>query len=85
MLLLLLLGVKHTHIICDMCRENGVLGMRWKCSKCYDFDLCTLCYNGGKHSLDHEFVRMERTDGPRLVVSECCHVVKGELRRDDQG
>ena len=42
--------------------------MRWKCSKCYDYDLCTACYNAGKHSLEHEFSRYDVLDNFRYVV-----------------
>lgn len=55
-------GVKHDSIVCDSCRQNGITGMRWKCSKCYDYDLCTACYNAGKHSLEHEFSRYDVLD-----------------------
>lgn len=52
-------GVKHPNIICDGCKTQGVQGMRWKCTKCFDFDLCTLCYMGDKHDLTHCFLRFE--------------------------
>ena len=58
-------GMKHVNIICDSCRQNGIFGMRWKCVKCYDFDLCTPCYNDGKHTLEHEFCRIDVVQGPR--------------------
>ncbi len=59
------LGIKHSNIVCDGCGEVDIRGIRWKCSKCHDYDLCTLCYNAGKHSLDHEFVRLDEPDTPR--------------------
>ncbi|XP_035211065.1 E3 ubiquitin-protein ligase MIB2-like [Stegodyphus dumicola] len=53
------LGVKHPNIICDSCRKQGIAGMRWKCTRCYDFDLCTQCYMSDKHDLTHPFLRLE--------------------------
>ncbi|XP_042895609.1 E3 ubiquitin-protein ligase MIB2 [Parasteatoda tepidariorum] len=53
------LGVKHPNIICDSCRKQGIAGMRWKCTRCFDFDLCTQCYMSDKHDLTHPFLRLE--------------------------
>ena len=39
--------------------------MRWKCIKCFDFDLCTSCYMSGKHDLQHEFIRQDSPESPR--------------------
>ena len=54
-----LAGVKHQNIICDGCKGPGIQGMRWKCVKCHDYDLCTLCYMADKHDLAHSFQRFE--------------------------
>ena len=64
-------GVKHPSIVCDACRENGITGIRWKCVRCYDFDLCNICYNVGKHSLEHEFSRIDVLEGPRYMLHAC--------------
>ncbi|XP_023209720.1 E3 ubiquitin-protein ligase MIB2-like [Centruroides sculpturatus] len=55
------IGIKHPNIICDACRKHGIAGMRWKCNRCYDFDLCTQCYMSEKHDLTHPFLRLETT------------------------
>ncbi|XP_022251627.1 E3 ubiquitin-protein ligase MIB2-like [Limulus polyphemus] len=52
-------GVKHPNIICDVCKLQGIYGMRWKCARCFDFDLCTQCYMADKHDLTHPFQRFE--------------------------
>ena len=57
--LLIFLGVKHPNIICDTCKTQGIQGMRWKCTKCHDFDLCGLCYMADKHDLAHSFQRFD--------------------------
>lgn len=55
----MLSGVKHPNIICDGCKKHGIAGMRWKCARCYDYDLCTHCYMSDKHDLVHVFQRFE--------------------------
>ena len=52
-------GVRHSNIICDGCKKHGIMGMRWKCKVCYDYDLCTQCYMNNKHDLGHPFERYE--------------------------
>ncbi|XP_025829429.1 E3 ubiquitin-protein ligase MIB2 isoform X4 [Agrilus planipennis] len=55
------IGVKHQNIVCDGCKNQGIAGMRYKCSVCYDYDLCYMCYHGGKHDLTHVFKRYDST------------------------
>ncbi|BFZ22874.1 hypothetical protein BsWGS_25913 [Bradybaena similaris] len=61
-------GIKHTNIICDACRTQGVQGMRWKCTKCHDFDLCTLCYMNDKHDVSHSFLRFDTPSSKGVKV-----------------
>ncbi|MBN3282741.1 MIB2 ligase, partial [Polyodon spathula] len=53
------IGVRHSNIICDSCKKHGIMGMRWKCKVCFDYDLCTQCYMNNKHDLSHNFERYE--------------------------
>ncbi|XP_044752526.1 E3 ubiquitin-protein ligase MIB2 isoform X2 [Coccinella septempunctata] len=55
------IGVKHPNIVCDGCKSQGISGMRYKCSVCYDYDLCYMCYHGDKHDLTHRFKRFDDT------------------------
>ena len=54
-------GLVHPNITCDSCGQDIEVmgGMRWKCAKCYDYDLCNPCYMAGNHSLEHPFVRFD--------------------------
>lgn len=52
-------GVCHPNITCDICGENGIHGLRWKCCDCHDFDMCSPCYMADKHDLKHAFVRVD--------------------------
>nr|XP_037280887.1 ZZ-type zinc finger-containing protein P35G2.11c-like [Rhipicephalus microplus] len=53
-------GARHTGVNCDACGEQGILGTRWKCQLCRNYDLCTVCYNGGRHEQEHAFLRILR-------------------------
>lgn len=52
-------GVKHSNIICDGCKRHGIVGIRWKCAQCFDYDLCTQCYMADVHYLNHTFQRFQ--------------------------
>lgn len=44
--------------MCDTCRQQPIIGIRWKCAECTNYDLCTVCYHGDKHHLRHRFYRI---------------------------
>jgi len=47
----------HHHITCDGCGTEPLVGRRWKCTACPDFDLCGACHARRQelHAVDHEF------------------------------
>ncbi len=47
----------HTHIICDGCGISPIVGFRYKCSQCPDYDLCQVCEAKGIHS-EHIFIKI---------------------------
>ncbi|XP_072101518.1 E3 ubiquitin-protein ligase MIB2 isoform X1 [Mobula birostris] len=63
------IGVRHPNIICDFCKKHGIMGMRWKCKVCFDYDLCTQCYMVNKHDLTHPFERHETAHSQPVPVS----------------
>lgn len=49
---------RHSGVSCDACGKSGFSGKRYKCLTCYDFDLCSECYEAGetgtsRHSTTH--------------------------------
>ncbi|KAL1021098.1 hypothetical protein UPYG_G00008800 [Umbra pygmaea] len=81
------IGVRHSNIICDSCKKHGIMGMRWKCKVCFDYDLCTQCYMNNKHDLGHTFERYEtahsqpvclapRQNLPRIILKGIFQGVK---------
>ncbi|XP_026669972.1 E3 ubiquitin-protein ligase MIB2 isoform X2 [Ceratina calcarata] len=67
-------GVKHPEIICDGCKKRGIIGIRWKCVQCCDYDLCTQCYMADVHDLTHCFERFQTANsvGIQLTPRESC-------------
>ncbi|CAG7729907.1 unnamed protein product [Allacma fusca] len=48
--------VVHEHVGCDGCHANPLIGPRYKCIECQDFDLCKDCIDKNVHS-HHLFLR----------------------------
>lgn len=47
----------HDGVSCDSCRKNNFRGLRYKCLICYDYDLCSTCYESNvtssRHTVNH--------------------------------
>ncbi|XP_055748484.1 E3 ubiquitin-protein ligase MIB2-like isoform X3 [Salvelinus fontinalis] len=63
------IGVRHSNIICDSCKKHGIMGMRWKCKVCFDYDLCTQCYMNNKHDVGHAFERYETAHSQTVCLA----------------
>ncbi|KAF5305496.1 hypothetical protein FQA39_LY01587 [Lamprigera yunnana] len=48
---------RHEGVSCDSCHNENFKGKRYKCLICYDYDLCSECYETGitntRHKVDH--------------------------------
>lgn len=72
--------VVHTGISCDACHAKTVWGIRYKCSQCPNYDLCSRCEasdywrttNG--HPADHVFLKIRKGDA--LSFKLCAWVNK---------
>lgn len=49
----------HFGFICDGCQMNPIVGKRYKCDTCKDFDFCEKCYEKNKESHGHKFNQIE--------------------------
>jgi len=52
-------GPIHPNVICDGC-NNGVVGTRYKCLVCHDFDLCEPCESQKSHDPSHPMLKIQQ-------------------------
>ena len=45
----------HLGVKCDGCKMYPIIGKRYKCNKCFNFDFCEKCYEENKSTHQHEF------------------------------
>ena len=73
-------GMKHVGTACGWCSCTDVSGVLWKCAQCLQYYLCSGCYHGGKHSLEHEFERLDDTEHTeRSGLQYECFLVCGTI------
>jgi hypothetical protein len=51
-------GLIHEGIRCDGCQQYPLVGARFKCTVCPDFDLCQTCEAQGLHVADHSMIKL---------------------------
>jgi len=56
----------HLNVSCDGCGQHPICGLRYKCSVCPDYDLCSTCEAKDLHQVDHPLIKMRSPN----VVSE---------------
>ncbi|CAD5122217.1 DgyrCDS10668 [Dimorphilus gyrociliatus] len=77
------IGVRHTNILCKECtksvdesKQRGIEGMRFKCIKCPDVNLCIECYMMDKHDINHSFLRFVDSKSSGVKVGKRTGAVK---------
>ena len=57
----------HYNITCDGCKMKPIIGNRYKCTDCTNFDFCENCYQKNKENHKHKFKKFEKSvfSGPR--------------------
>ncbi|XP_018794805.1 PREDICTED: protein ref(2)P [Bactrocera latifrons] len=58
--------VIHERVECDSCGLSPIVGFRYKCIQCPNFDLCQRCEAKHKHS-EHMMVRMPKENSPSVI------------------
>lgn len=60
--------VEHLGFICDGCEATPIIGVRYKCVNCPDFDICEKCEANGVHS-HHAFLKIRKPElAPQMLV-----------------
>lgn len=49
--------IVHSRVNCDGCGQRGIIGIRYKCSVCPDFDFCSNCEANVEH--EHPFLKIK--------------------------
>jgi hypothetical protein len=50
--------VVHKGIFCNMCQQQDIRGIRYKCHTCMDYDICEACEVTNIHP--HNFIRIKK-------------------------
>jgi hypothetical protein len=56
----------HRDVQCDGCQATPIVGARFKCTVCPNFDLCAACEAKGEHPTDHALLKL------RVSMEEKC-------------
>jgi len=70
----------HYRVMCDGCNKGPIIGNRYKCNDCEDFDFCGICYEKLKqfHPQEHSFKVIEK---PSCCFKTCNEIEKKSSRR----
>lgn len=58
--------VIHAHVTCDECGTSPIVGIRYKCVVCPDFDVCEKCQAKSTH--DHPFLKIKHLKHTPLKI-----------------
>lgn len=75
-------GIKTEHggVKCDSCFVKPIVGKRYKCLHCFDFDLCESCESQNVHPSTHPMVRFnDQTDTPAAEELAEIYRIKNKL------
>jgi len=65
--------------LCNCCKKQ-IVGVRYKCSVCPDFDMCESCKNQGIHDPSHKLNAITENVRPKMTAAEV-ELKKQELKR----
>jgi len=50
----------HKGVTCDICENGPIIGPRYKCLQCPNFDMCDTCQATGAHQANHPILKMNK-------------------------
>ena len=62
--------IEHPNVRCDACEPSRppLVGHRFRCQVCADYDLCRKCYEAGKHFADHPFTLIREPNSSHVFL-----------------
>jgi hypothetical protein len=54
----------HSNIRCDGCNQFPLVGVRFKCTVCPDYDLCASCESKNEHPAEHALLKLKEPSAP---------------------
>uniref|UniRef100_A0A8C2ME89 Dystrotelin n=1 Tax=Cricetulus griseus TaxID=10029 RepID=A0A8C2ME89_CRIGR len=70
-----------THPVrCSICRTFPIIGLRYRCLKCLNFDICQLCFLSGLHSKSHQKSHTVMEDCVQMSAKENTKLLFRNLR-----
>ncbi|XP_031224707.1 dystrotelin [Mastomys coucha] len=72
-----------THPVrCSICRTFPIVGLRYRCLKCLDFDICELCFLSGLHKKSHQKSHTVMEDCVQMSATENTKLLFRSLRNN---
>ncbi|XP_028621658.1 dystrotelin [Grammomys surdaster] len=72
-----------THPVrCSVCRTFPITGLRYRCLKCLDFDICELCFLTGLHKKSHQKSHTVMEDCVQMSATENTKLLFRSLRNN---
>ncbi|XP_003750755.3 dystrotelin [Rattus norvegicus] len=72
-----------THPVrCSVCRSFPIIGLRYRCLKCLDFDICELCFLSGLHKKSHQKSHTVMEDCVQMSATENTKLLFRSLRNN---
>jgi len=50
--------VNHEGVTCDMCNASPIVGVRYKCTVCNNYDMCQTCESYQQHPPEHPLIKI---------------------------
>lgn len=73
-------NIVHKGIKCNQCGKNNIIGIRYKCSTCPNYNLCEDCEEDSTHDEDHIFVKIREPVSAEKQLEE--KITQSMLKRN---
>ena len=70
---------EHKDIKCEKCLMDPIIGIRYKCLECEDYNLCEKCEeensNNNFHDIEHNFIIIRKTKENKIYSYDCSNIL----------